>query len=254
MADIKPSAFTEASPASETADYIPYTKDATGTPLDRRVSLRNFFSSINLLTTITDIDSDSGDYILIYQANGTVAKKISVDNLYKGIYEVYIPASAIYPRKTTAPCSALTSTELSTNKVTIQTLDFDTTTQEYAQFRWKLPTQFDGGTITFMVDWTAASGSGGVAWTLAGRAYTDDDALDQAQGTAVTVTDTLITANDEHQTSESSAVTIAGTPTGGKTVHFEISRDPANGSDTLGVDAKLLGIRLRIGINKKASA
>ena len=217
------------------------------------MSLRELFTSLNLLTTITDIDSDSGDYIAVYQANGTVAKKITVDNLYKGIMDVYIPASAMWPR-TTSGCATLAKTELSTNKINIQSLDFDASTAEYAQFIWKLPRQYDGSTITFVPDWTAASGSGDVIWKLSGRAYANDDALDQAQGTAQSSTDTLITANDQHEGPASSAITLGGSPAGGQLVLFEVYRDAAAGGDTLGVDAKLLGVTLRIGINKKASA
>lgn len=249
----KPSTFTNTAPTSETADFIPYTLDKTGTPSDKTMSLRQLFTALNLLTTITDIDSDSGDYIAVYQANGTVAKKITVDNYFKGIQDVYIPVSAMWPRTTSGPAT-LAKTELATNKANIQSLDFDASTIEYAQFIWKLPRQYDGSTITFVPDWTAASGSGDVIWQISARAYANDDALDQASGTAQTSTDTLITANDQHEGPASSAITIAGSPAGGQLIIVEVSRKASDAGDTLAVDAKLLGITLRIGVNKKASA
>jgi hypothetical protein len=82
-----------------------------------------------------------------------------------------------------------------------------------------------------------------VAWSLAGVAISNDDLVDVAFGTAVICeTDTLIAATDLHVTAESSAVTIAGTPAAADLVVFQVSREIA--SDTLGVDAQLVGIKL----------
>jgi hypothetical protein len=156
-------------------------------------------------------------------------------------------ASAMFARNTSGAGSG--STELSTNKVMLKTLDFDATTAEYAQFYCPMPKSWDEGTVTAKFFWTAASGSGGVAWRISGCAYSDDDALDAAQGTQITVTDTFITANDMHITSETSAITIGGTPVEGDFVIFEVSRDPANGSDTLAVDAKLIAVHIYITYN-----
>ena len=163
---------------------------------------------------------------------------------------VPIMAGAMVPR-TTGPCASLADLELATNDVMISTLDFDTTTAENAGFWVPMPEGWDEGTITFKVLWTAASGSGGVAWGLAARAYSDDDAMDAAMGTQVVVTDTLLTANDMHITAESSALTIAGTPAVGDAVYFHVQRVVSNGSDTLGVDAKLIGIRLYLNTNAR---
>ena len=127
-----------------------------------------------------------------------------------------------------------------------RTLDFDTTTQESAQFLIPMPKGWNESTVTFQACWTAASGSGGVAWDLAGVAFSDDDALDTAFGTAQQVTDTLLSAGDAHWTSESSAITIAGSPAANDLVIFRVRRVPADASDTLGVDAKLIAIRLFI--------
>lgn len=160
-----------------------------------------------------------------------------------------IPAGSIYPRTTTG-CATHAQFETTTNKNNFKVLDFDATTQEYAQVAYTMPENYDGGTITFKVVWQPASGSGGVAWSLAAVSYGDNDPLDAALGTAVVVTDTLQTAVYDHTTAESGAVTIAGTPAAGELVLFEISRVTGNGSDTLGVDARLMGIRILYGINK----
>ena len=105
-----------------------------------------------------------------------------------------------------------------------------------------------GPTVTVQFIWTAASGSGGVVWSAGGIAFSDDDALDTAYGTAQGATDTLITANDDHHTTFTSAITIAGSPVAGDLVCLRFAREVADGGDTLGVDARLIGVKVRFGI------
>lgn len=161
--------------------------------------------------------------------------------LHAGTRVVYVPATAMWPA-TTSGCAAIAKTELGTNDIDIQTLDFDTSSDEYAQFALQMPGNWDAGTVTFIPHWTAASGSGTVVWALSGTSYANDDALDAASGTAQTSTDTLITANDLHIGPESSAITLAGTPAANEYVHFKLMRDVS--ADTLDQDAKLLGIQI----------
>jgi hypothetical protein len=126
----------------------------------------------------------------------------------------------------------------------LTTLDFDGTAIEYACWTFALPDGYIAGTtVDATFYWTAASGSGGVVWGISGRAIANDGALDQALGTAAEATDTLITANDVHVTS-AATVTLAGSPAGGQIVVFKVYRDPTDGSDTMGTDAKLLGVKL----------
>ena len=77
-----------------------------------------------------------------------------------------------------------------------------------------------------------------VVFGLKAIALSDDDALDTAFGTEVTVTDTWIAQNDVHISPESSALTIGGTPAEGDIVLFNIARK--TGSDNLTGDARLL--------------
>lgn len=154
---------------------------------------------------------------------------------------IVIPAGSMSPT-TTAGCASVATVEAGTNDVDYRVLDFDTTTAESAWVLFQMPNNWDGGTITFKPVWTAASGSGTVCFGLKGRAYADDDAIDQAYGTEQTSTDTLITAGDVHIGPESSVITLAGSPAGGQLVQLKITRQ--TGSDTLGVDARLIGIRI----------
>ena len=131
---------------------------------------------------------------------------------------------------------------MATNLQPVETLDFDQTTQEFAVAIAKLPKRWNLGTFTFRPLWTAASGSGGVVWSVEALAVGDDDTLDAAYGTAQTSTDTLLSANDLHVGPESSAITAAGTPAAGDVLLLRVKRVPADAGDTLAADAKLLGI------------
>ena len=134
--------------------------------------------------------------------------------------------------------------ELSTNKVNFDDLEFDPSTAWYAQAAIVMPSNWNAGTVTAKFHWTAASGSGSVVWGLSGRAYGDNSALDQASGTAQTVTDTLLTINYEHISPATSAITLAGSPAAGQMVIFQLYRDAANASDTLGSNAQFLGVEI----------
>jgi hypothetical protein len=161
-----------------------------------------------------------------------------------GVQDLYFQAASMVPR-VTAGCSPIAQTEIATSLMNILTLDFNQTTQQYAQFMIVPPRNWNNGTITFVPYWTAASGSGGVVWELSGGAYSNDDALSTAFGTAQTSTDTFITANDQHTGPESSPITLSGTPADADFICLQISRVTGNGSDTLTADAKLLGVSIR---------
>lgn len=161
-----------------------------------------------------------------------------------GSTNVWIPAAQWIPR--TSNGCGIDSREIgATNKVNTDELLFDAATIEYAQAMVVMPSNYNNSTVTARFYWTASSGSGGVAWGVSGRAFGDDDALDQAVGTKVQVNDTLITTNDVHVTAATSAVTIDGTPAANKAIIFEIYRKADDATnDTLGVDARFLGMEI----------
>jgi len=160
----------------------------------------------------------------------------------------YIPASSMTAAATNGAASG--TIETTTNKVIIPVFDFDTTTQEFVAVAIPSPHFWDASTVTVQFIWTAASGSGGVVWAAQGVAFSDDDALDAAYGTEQTAADTLITAVDDHHTDFTSAITIAGTPVAGDLVCLRFKRVPADASDTLAVDARLIGAKVRFGVSQ----
>jgi hypothetical protein len=159
-----------------------------------------------------------------------------------GSTNIWIPASAWIPRTTTG--AGVDSRETTTNDQNFDELLFDAGTDEFAQALTILPNNYNNSTITARFYWTAASGSGAVVWAIQGRAFADDDALDTAFGTAQTVTDTLLAADDMHISAATSAVTLGGTPAANRPIQFQIYRDADAGGDTLATDARLLGVEI----------
>lgn len=162
--------------------------------------------------------------------------------LTHGKQTVWVPAGAMIARTTNGAAS--NSVEMTTNKNMVKTLDFDASTQEFAQFDIRMPKSWNEGTVTFAPVWSHPSTTTnfGVVWGLDAVAISNDDALDVAFGTEQTSTDTGGTTNDLYEGPESSAITIAGTPQAGDLVQFRIHRNPSDGSDTLAVDARLHGV------------
>ncbi len=166
-----------------------------------------------------------------------------------GKQQMWIPVSAMRARVTNGPAGG--SQETATNKLNFGYLDFDASTNEFAQFTWAPPKSWDNGTVTFEAIWTTAGGTAAqtVLWGLQGVAISDDDVIDAAFGTGIEVSDAMIATTDQHRTAESAAVTIAGTPATGDNVVFQVYRNAAAGGDTLTVDARLIGIRLNYTTN-----
>tara|TARA_R110000796_G_scaffold48676_3_gene116733 strand:+ start:506 stop:2809 length:2304 start_codon:yes stop_codon:yes gene_type:complete len=202
-------------------------------------------SSASMATTIA---VDAVD-IAMLSATGTASSTTFLrgDNTWDtpvvvGSYrEVYINAGAMIPRTTSGAASG--TAELATNDIMVDSMDFDTAAEEGVGFWVTLPSEWDASTVKLKAHWTAASGSGTVKWDFAARAYADSDAIDQALGTEQGSTDTLITANDMHISPATAALTIGGTAVAGEPIYFQVARDIA--TDTLGVDAQLIGVVLQ---------
>ena len=197
--------------------------------------------------TITITVAANGDITIAPNGTG-VAKAVDAgDNTgaikIAGKETIWVPASAMYPN-TTSGCADLAQTELS-NGPELKSLDFDKSSDEFAQFAVAFPKSWNEGTVTFQAFFTANStDTGTTSWALQGVALADNGDLNTAFGTAVAPTAKAMsgTANDLAVTAESGAVTIAGSPSTDEYVFFQISRDVS--ADDLDADAKLLGVKL----------
>jgi hypothetical protein len=114
-----------------------------------------------------------------------------------------------------------------------------------------MPKSWNEGTVTFDANWFhgTTTTNFGVVWSLAGVALSDINALDTAFGNTVTVADTGGVTNTLYDSPESANCTIGNTPAENDYVIYQVARVPADVSDTLAVDARLVGIRLFYTVN-----
>lgn len=222
-------------------------------------------SSDNVADALEELESDIGDAIagLDIQAadvnfvpvTGSALTSTNVADALEelsdrivpviGRQTMWIPASAMIQRTTNGPSAG--SIELSSNKIMIKTLDFDSSTQEFAQFWVALPKSCDlsGSGWFYTAYWShaATTTNFGVDWALEFIGVSNDEAMDQGLSGFVEVTDTGGTTNHLYISPESGAFPLTGAAAE-DLVLFQISRFPSSGSDTLAIDARLHGIKL----------
>lgn len=204
-------------------------------------------AKISALTALTSASADDIIPIVDDPGGSPVTKKITIANLAASVKlgSLWIPAGAML-LPTTTPASGINQTESSTNKINQVTVDFTDSSTAYAEASVLMPSDYDGGTFTAKFAWRAAGTStNSVVWQVEARSFGDAETLDQAFGTAVTVSDAhTATAQQVLISAATSAVTAAGTPAGGELMHFRFARLPANGSDTLAQTALLIGVQI----------
>jgi len=202
--------------------------------------------STNDVTIKNDADTEvmgiaTGATVVDFASGPTVA-----DAAIKvaGKESIWVSAGAMYP-SITNPCSDLTQVETTALRPDLRVLDFDASSDEFAQFAIAFPKGWNEGTVTFQPFWTVTgTNTGTVAWQLGGIAVSSDDSLNTAFGTLVATTALAHsgTSNDLMVSVESGAVTIAGSPAVGDQVFFQINRDISADNQT--GDARLLGLKL----------
>jgi len=157
---------------------------------------------------------------------------------------MWVPAAAMYG-PTTNPADAA-QVETTATRPDLKVFDFDASTKQYTQFTVAMPKSWNEGTVTYTVYWSpSTTNTGNAIFGLQGVACADNDTIDVAYGTAIEVTDAGIgTVEDQQITSESSAMTIAGSPAAGEQTYFQLYRDAADGSDTFTGECRVLGIKI----------
>ena len=180
---------------------------------------------------------------LTVDASGNIGYNKAIGSVqYKTIW---IPAVSMTPRQTNGP--SVGTYEYATNDVNSDYLAFDDGTEEFADFKFPMPEDWDRSTIKVKFYWSSATGSTAndtVEWQIAGQAKSDSDALDVAYGDAgEVISDTLLADNggDLQLSSATPEVTIGGTPALGDLIHFTTSRN-VGGTDDMTEDAWLFGV------------
>jgi len=230
--------------------------DANGNEVITLVSVASAVNEVSISNAATGngvkVSATGGDsaVALLLESKGGAGVKADGSLVRTvGKETINIPAGAWKARGTNG--AAPGSVETTTHKLMISTLDFDSAAVEYAQCDVQMPASWDGGTVTAVFCWShaATTTNFGVALSLAGVAMGNGDALDAARGTAQTVTDTGGATDTLYITAETAAVTIAGSPSAGDFVKFEIARQVANGSDTMAIDARVHSVQIRYTTN-----
>jgi len=161
-----------------------------------------------------------------------------------GTETMWVPVTAMYGATTNPPDAA--QVETTALRPDMKVLDFDASTDQFAQFSVAFPKSWNEGTITYQVYWAPAStNTGNCIFGLQGVSVGDGDTIDVAYGTAITITDAGIgTVEDQQVSSVSSAVTIAGSPAVDQQTYFQLFRDANAGGDTFSADARVLGVKI----------
>ena len=204
--------------------------------------------TIDNLTAVTT--PAATDVFATVQSGDTDALKYTRNQLTEGKQTIWIPSAAMRP-SVTAGCATLASVETTAGRPDLIVLDYDSSTEEHAQFSIAMPKRWNLGTVTFQAFWTKSGtptgGLDGVVWGLEAVAVTADGTIDVAYGTEVVVgVDAIQTVEDLWATAESGAVTIAGTPADDDLCFFQVSRVVGSSSplDDMDLDARLLGVKL----------
>lgn len=231
MTDVKTSALPAASSMAATDQFVIISDYAT-TPATKRIPQT---TAIPFTTTPTADKIPQADGAGKIDLNWVVDYK----NLWIGGWRPTL----------TNGCGAVAQLEMGTNKNVYDYVPFDAGTVEYAYANVPMPLDYDGGAITYKCYWTHPSGTAyKVLWGMNAAAITDNESLDVAAGSAVYSTDEGGTAN-LYISDISPEMTIGGTASAGKLVHFEVFRVATSPTDdTLNVDAYLIGVLIKYGV------
>jgi hypothetical protein len=213
---------------------------ATGSAVNE-ITLAN--ASTGNAPTITASGETNVSLNLVPKGTGTLqgngaALKIA------GKETMWIPAAAMYAASTNGADAE--QVETTATRPDMKVFDFDASTKQYTQFTVAMPKSWNEGTLTYQVYWApSTTNTGNAIFGLQGVACADGDTIDVAYGTAIEVTDAGIgTVEDQQITSESSAMTVAGSPAAGEQTYFQLYRDAADGSDTFTGECRVLGVKI----------
>jgi hypothetical protein len=174
--------------------------------------------------------------------NTTLVNKSYVDS--KSTIYGYVTLMAGSAMVTTTTPTVMNQWETTTNKNNYISLNFTDDGSEGAQWIVDFPADWNAtAPVVFTPIWTAAEGSGTVNFTVGGKLFPDDAALDTALVNISYSVDTLITVGDVHVSPDTTGAAITSVGTGGNTAIIRVLRDSA--TDTLSGTAQLLGLRVK---------
>jgi hypothetical protein len=160
-----------------------------------------------------------------------------------GKQTIWVPATAMYKHNGTAGPSA---GQFQAGATTINYLAYDASTLEDAFFTVAMPKSWDLGPVSAQFYWfhPATTTNFQVVWQCFATSYADGNLIDGVAYGGAGAIDTGGVANTLYISAETGPITVGNTPAAGDLVHL-IARRPGNdASDTLAVDALLLGVKI----------
>jgi hypothetical protein len=219
---------------------------ATGSAVNE-FTIANAATGNNPKLSATGDDTNIG-IDLLTKGTGVINAEDSGGNVsavkIAGKETIWVPAQAMYASTTNGADAE--QVETTATRPDLKVFDFDASTKQFTQFSIAMPKSWNEGTLTYQVYWSpSTTNTGDAIFGLQAVACADSDTIDVAFGTAVNITDAGIgTVEDQQITSESGAMTVAGTPAAGEQTYFQFFRDAADGSDTFTGECRVLGIKL----------
>lgn len=201
-------------------------------------------TKVSLFDTVTSI-SETDKVPIIQDPGGTPTEKILTKaDFGKGLHDIYLAAGAF--DEVTASAVSTRIVDAGVDRKVLRFMSFLNGAVEFGTIMFQMPRNYDNGTITVVVHWTSAvEGSGTVEWDISAAAIGDgEDYSTVVFGTAITVTDTQLTINQEQLTPRSAAITIGNTPADNDMIVLKIQRDGV--TDTFAQPAEFLGISIEV--------
>jgi len=178
-------------------------------------------------------------------ANSAFANSNTVTALIGGQQTIWVAAAGMVPRNDTAA----SNTWATSGGNSYKTMDFDGSTQQYAEFSIQMPKGWDEGDLVCQFVWNNPSTSAsGVVWGISTQALADGDSLNTSVPTPTYVADTCGTGQYSQITNEIT-ITPGGSPGAEELLTFVVTRPTANGSDTYSGLGQLHGVKIHYRIN-----
>jgi hypothetical protein len=229
-----------------------YTVHHTGNFDSLSVSQLNAGQSFLTNVTFTSSNNFAGNttFALPPLGSGNALTNLNPANLALRYEEVWVPANAMNPGTNSAPAPATNTWATTTDQMAVESWDFDASGDEFVQFTFTLPENYDAGNIKVKYYWRGINAtSGDAVWAATAGSMSSGDTGGNTLGSAVLTTNTTANSVEKLNISAwSSAITIGSTPVGGDLIWFRLYRDGDNLGDGMANDARLFGVKVRYGV------
>jgi hypothetical protein len=174
------------------------------------------------------------------------------NGIAQGKHTIWVPASAFNLRSSNSPASG----KFTASSSAFDYLAFDPGAAEDAFLNIAMPKNWDEGNISVQFYWMHPSTTTnfGVVWTAFAKAHSNDDAIDGSSFSGSgNVVDTGGTTSDLYISPESSGFSVTGAAEN-DLLNIIVRRVATDGSDSLAVDAYLIGIKIFYTVNASTDA